>query len=148
VAIAEVWTDDPAGFNLPTMATPYSVIVADDSEAVRHAICRVAEQGSSFRVVGQAGDYAELLKLVDQSLPDVVVMDIHMPNRDRGTADAIKGHMREACLIAVSIWTDEETTALAQSYGAYRLLDKATLGLTLRPTIEECFRNKERSRPV
>ena len=54
------------------------VIVADDEVLLREGLARLlAEAG--FEVAGQARDAAELLRLVERRLPDVVVVDIKMP---------------------------------------------------------------------
>jgi len=47
------------------------------------------------------------------------------------------GWTESACLLAMSVWKDEETASLAQSYGAVKLLDKGQLASTLFPAIEE-----------
>jgi len=46
----------------------------------------------------------------------------------------------------MSVWTDEETASLAQSYGAMKLLDKSQLASTLMPAIEECVQQNGRAR--
>jgi DNA-binding NarL/FixJ family response regulator len=130
------------------MAVPSRMLVADDTELIHRAICQLVERETRFNVVATACNYAELLKLLDETSPDVVVMDVHMPGQDEVTPDDIKTHRRGACLIAISIWNDDQTTLLAQSYGAYKLLDKVTLGTTLLPTIEECFRDGSERAPV
>jgi len=54
------------------------VVVADDSVLFREGVVRVlAEVG--FEVVGQAGDAAELIKLVEREQPDAAIVDIRMP---------------------------------------------------------------------
>jgi hypothetical protein len=67
-------------------------------------------------------------------------MDIRMPGEKLFTPATIKGHLHGSCLLAMSVFADEETASLAQSYGAIRLLDKAELGTTLISAIKECAR--------
>jgi DNA-binding NarL/FixJ family response regulator len=125
------------------MAVPYRLIVAEDMDVLRQAIRKLLDGQPGVTVVGEACDYGELLELLDQSHPDVIVMDVRMPNQSEITPETIKSRLRGACLIAISIWTDEETAKLAQRYGAFRLLDKMQLHGSLLPTIEECFRDRE-----
>jgi len=54
------------------------VVIADDDLLVREGIAGLLRR-SPFEVVGLAGDATELLTLVPQHLPDLVVLDIRMP---------------------------------------------------------------------
>jgi DNA-binding NarL/FixJ family response regulator len=54
------------------------VVLADDSVLLREGLARVLAD-AGFEVVGQAGDAAELLRLVRTEQPDVAVVDIRMP---------------------------------------------------------------------
>ena len=54
------------------------VIVADDDVLLREGIARILES-SRFEVVGLAGDVTELMGLVREHLPKLVVLDIRMP---------------------------------------------------------------------
>ena len=54
------------------------VVIADDDLLVREGIARLLER-APFEVVGLAGEAAELLELVREQVPDLVVLDIRMP---------------------------------------------------------------------
>jgi len=58
------------------------VVVADDDVLLREGITSLLER-SGFDVVGQAGDGAQLLELVQEHVPDLVVLDIRMPPTQR-----------------------------------------------------------------
>jgi serine/threonine-protein kinase PknK len=58
--------------------TALRVIVADDDVLLREGLASLLDR-SGFDVVGQAGDGAQLLVLVRDKLPDLVVVDIRMP---------------------------------------------------------------------
>jgi DNA-binding NarL/FixJ family response regulator len=53
-------------------------VVADDDVLLREGVASVLER-SGFRVVGQAGDADELLELVREHEPELVIVDIRMP---------------------------------------------------------------------
>jgi DNA-binding NarL/FixJ family response regulator len=55
-----------------------SVVLADDDVLLREGLASLLER-AGFRVLGQAGDATELLSLVRQHAPDLVVVDIRMP---------------------------------------------------------------------
>lgn len=58
-----------------------TVLIADDHQLLRQALRRALED-SGFRVVSEAGDGEEAVRLVMQDRPDVVVMDVTMPVLD------------------------------------------------------------------
>jgi DNA-binding NarL/FixJ family response regulator len=130
------------------MRTPVRLLVADDSETIRHAICTLLQAQTAVVVCGEAGNYAELLKIFNATTTDIVLMDVRMPGEKLFTPATIKGHLHGSCLLAMSVWKDEETASLARSYGAMKLLDKGQLASTLVPAIEECAnQNGERITP-
>jgi DNA-binding NarL/FixJ family response regulator len=120
------------------MHTPVRLLIADDSETIRRAICALLEAQTDIAVCAEVGNYAELLKIFNATTTDVVLMDMRMPGEKLFTPATIKGHFHGSCLLAMSVWNDPETASLAQSYGAVKLLDKSNLASTLVPAIEEC----------
>jgi DNA-binding NarL/FixJ family response regulator len=121
------------------MGTPIRLLIADDSATIRRAICVLLQAQTDIAVCGEVGNYAELLKIFNATTTDVVLMDIRMPGENLFTPATIKDHLHGSCLLAMSVWTDEETASLAQSYGATKLLDKGQLASTLVPAIEACI---------
>jgi DNA-binding NarL/FixJ family response regulator len=123
------------------METPIRLLIADDSEIIRRAICELLQAQTDIAVCGEAGNYAELLKKFNANSTDVVLMDVRMPGEKLFTPATIKGHLHGSCLLAMSVWNDAETASLAKSFGALRLLDKSNLASSLVPAIEECARH-------
>jgi serine/threonine-protein kinase PknK len=62
----------------PEVATAWRIVVADDDVLLREGIVSLLER-AGHQVVGQAGDATELLAVVRERQPDVVVIDIRMP---------------------------------------------------------------------
>jgi PAS domain S-box-containing protein len=54
------------------------VVIADDAAMIRRALVELLD-GSGIEVVAQAGEAAALLREVERHLPDVAIVDIHMP---------------------------------------------------------------------
>jgi DNA-binding NarL/FixJ family response regulator len=59
-------------------AAPIRVVLADDAILLREALAAGLE-AAGFEVIGQAGDVAGLLSLVEQRVPDVAIVDVRMP---------------------------------------------------------------------
>src|SRR5580704_10597713 len=127
------------------MGTPIRILIADDSAIIRRAICVLLQTQTDIAVCGEAGNYAELLKKFNATTTDVVLMDIRMPGEKLFTPATIKGHLQGSCLLAMSVWNDEEAANLAKSYGAMKLLDKGQLASTLMPAIEECMNGSRKT---
>ncbi len=64
------------------MSDPISVIIVDDHEVVRKGIRAYLDSTPDFKVVGEAGSGREALRLVTEVVPDVVLMDLIMPDMD------------------------------------------------------------------
>lgn len=58
----------------------YSIILADDHALFRKGLKGIIERAPGLEVTGEAGDGIELLKLLGASAPDMVILDISMPN--------------------------------------------------------------------
>lgn len=58
------------------------VALVDDHTVMRAGTRRILEDEADIEVVGEAGDGAEALRLIDELMPDVVALDIGMPGMD------------------------------------------------------------------
>jgi DNA-binding NarL/FixJ family response regulator len=56
-----------------------SIILAEDHVLVRQGLRRIIEEDPSLQVIHEAGDGLELLGLLENNAPDVVILDISMP---------------------------------------------------------------------
>jgi DNA-binding NarL/FixJ family response regulator len=113
------------------------VLLADDAAVMRRLIRELLEVRPEIEVAGEAGDFAQTLRMASDLKPQVVVMDLHMPSGIRTPPAEVKSHL-ESCgskLLAISIWNDEDTGALARDFGALVLLNKLDLNETLVPAI-------------
>ena len=125
---------------------PIKVLVADDSAILRQAIRSVLATQPEIELVGEAVNFAQAIQMANDLTPQVIVMDLHMPDENRIEPLNLKSKLnRGARTLAISVWTDENAQALAQMLGAVKLLDKAELGSTLIPAIVQ-FRGNSTGR--
>jgi DNA-binding NarL/FixJ family response regulator len=117
---------------------PITVLIAEDFTIVRRAIRRVLEEDPEIELVGETANFAETVAMTEKLKPRIVVMDLHMPDGANVTPLTIKSMFSGGAtlLVAISIWDDDDAKALAASFGAVTLLDKATLGINLLPAIK------------
>lgn len=59
---------------------PYRIVLADDHTLVRQGVRKIIEGKNDLQVVGEAGDGVELLFLLDKLRPNMIILDISMPN--------------------------------------------------------------------
>jgi DNA-binding NarL/FixJ family response regulator len=113
------------------------VLLADDATVMRRLIRESLEARPEIEVVGEAGDFAQTMRLASELKPDVVVMDLHMPSGIRAAPAEVRAHLKScgSRLLAISIWNDEDSRALATDFGALVLLNKVDLGEALAPAI-------------
>lgn len=58
------------------------IIIADDHAIVRQGLRNIVENENSMEVIGEASNGGELLNLINQRMPDIVILDISMPGRN------------------------------------------------------------------
>lgn len=58
------------------------VLIVDDESLARIRLQRLLEKNSDIEVVGEARNGLEAVQMTDQYLPDIVLMDVRMPEMD------------------------------------------------------------------
>src|ERR1700676_965113 len=134
--------------SVPPRPMCIKVLLADDTAVMRKAIRSVLAHEPEIEVVAEAENFAESLSMTRQFKPHVVILDLHMPDSANLTPMNVSEGLRayQAAVLAISVWNDEDTRALAQSYGAKALLDKMRLGLELIPAVMKLASGSEPER--
>jgi serine/threonine-protein kinase PknK len=103
------------------------VVVAEDDVLMREGIASLLQRGG-YEVVGQAGDGSELMRLVREHRPDLVVVDIRMPPAHRTEGLDAARMIREECpgtailILSAYVEVTEAITLLATGRGSGYLL--------------------------
>jgi DNA-binding NarL/FixJ family response regulator len=118
---------------------PITVLVADDAEIMRRELRWFLTGVASIELVGEAADFADLVRMAHDLKPQIIVMDLHMrPDSPEGGYRALKSCLDcGSQLLAVSFSNDQEAEALADNLGAARLLDAMNLYSELIPSITQ-----------
>ena len=106
--------------------TPIRVMLVDDHAVVRRGLRGFLELLDDMEIVGEAEDGVQAVALAAQERPDVVLMDLLMPNMDGLQAiAAIKQAQPETEIVAVTSFIEEEkvTAALEAGASGYLLKD-------------------------
>ena len=108
------------------------VLLADDHKLIRAGLRLVVDQQPDLSVVGEADDGRQAVELARSLQPDVVVMDIGMPNLNGiEAARQIRAIRPDAAVVMLSMHSDEGYVLCALGAGAraYLLKDSATTDL-------------------
>jgi DNA-binding NarL/FixJ family response regulator len=100
------------------------LLLADDHRMLRHSLRRSLEE-HGFDVVGEAGDGAEAVRLAQALAPDVVLMDVSMPNLDGVEATRQISRVAPASqVVMLTMHADGDVMARAIQAGAVGYLVK------------------------
>jgi DNA-binding NarL/FixJ family response regulator len=101
------------------------VLIADDHGVVREGLARLLPTAGDLEVVGTASDGAEAVTLYEEHRPDVVLMDLSMPDVDGTEATRrIVASNPEAAVVILTSFSDREQILAALDAGAIGYLLK------------------------
>ncbi len=119
-------SDDDEG-NTPTAKRTIRVLIADDHPIVRDGLRRLLSLDEDIEVVGEAGDGREVLERVQALEPDVLLLDLRMPNMDGLTALQTLQHTnRKTRVIVLTASEDKNEFVQAMKLGCSGIVLKQT----------------------
>jgi DNA-binding NarL/FixJ family response regulator len=102
------------------------VAIADDHSLVRQGLRRYLDLAEDIEVVGEASDGTEAISLVDTQRPDIVLLDIRMPEMDGlEAARRIRDRFPEVGVIMLTAYDDRQFVVEAVRSGARGYVLKA-----------------------
>jgi DNA-binding NarL/FixJ family response regulator len=109
------------------------VMLVDDQELFRAGVAVIVDAQTGMEVIGQAGDGIEAVRLVDELSPDVVLMDLRMPEMDGVEAtrqifspSRAAHRERPVRVVVLTTFNLDDRAATAIRYGASGFLLKDT----------------------
>jgi DNA-binding NarL/FixJ family response regulator len=98
---------------------PLSILIADDHEVVRHGVRAVLEERPDWKICGEAATGREVLDKVRKLRPDLVILDLTMPELDRtGAIQQILSACPGAKIVVLTVHDSGEMAAHALAAGA------------------------------
>ncbi len=119
------------------------ILIADDHGIVRKGLRLQLEQNSDFEVVGEATEGREAVRMAEELLPDVVIMDIAMPNLNgiQATTQVVKKNPQIGVII-LSMYSDETYLMRTLAAGAKGYLLKDSADVDLHRAVEVVAQGK------
>jgi len=109
-----------------------AVILAEDHVLVRQGLRRIIEEDPSLQVIHEAGDGMELLSLLENATPDIVILDISMPRlQGLEAARMIRERYPEVKILILTMHRERTYFSRAQEIGVngYVLKEEADADL-------------------
>jgi two-component system invasion response regulator UvrY len=103
------------------------LVIADDHELIREGIKKIVRPCADLKVVGEAADLQQAIALVAQVRPDLVVLDITLPDYDGldGLVE-LRRHFPDLRVVMLSMHLEERYALDALRAGALGYVSKAT----------------------
>ena len=117
------------------MSKPLNIVIADNESIIRMDLREMLEE-QGHTIVGEAHDGKQALELTRKYRPDLVMMDIKMPNMDGITAAKTIADEGISPVILLTAFSDSEIVSRAKDAGVLAYLVKPIREESISPAIE------------
>lgn len=120
------------------------IVIVEDHLMFREILRKICETDLPHKVVGEAGDGRQAIAMVQKTKPDLVLLDLHLPNIDGfGVIEQIRKELPEVLVLVLSSHCDDYTVYRAERAGVQGFVDKNTNSVTaLKQAIEQVTHGK------
>jgi len=114
------------------------IVIVDDEPLIRMDLKELLEEASTCKVVAEAKDGAEAIEVIKANQPDIVFMDIRMPNMDgiEAARQVSQSASRRIPIIMLTAYSQPELYEEASRAGVFAYLTKPLRKADLAPAIE------------
>ena len=99
--------------------TKTKIILADDHVLIRQGLKKLIEENKALEVIGEAGDGLELLDVLDSTAPDLIILDISMPQlRGIEVINEVKRIYPKVRILMITMHKSEQYFLCAMAAGA------------------------------
>jgi DNA-binding NarL/FixJ family response regulator len=119
------------------------ILIADDHEVVRRGLCMLLETHEGWEICGEAKDGRQAVEMAKQLKPDVVILDIGMPNLNGLAATRQLAQMNsQQKIIVLTITDSDQVIREALNAGARGFVLKSDAARDLVSAVEALQRNR------
>jgi two-component system, NarL family, response regulator LiaR len=127
---------------------PITVLIVDDHAVVRQGLRTFLDLQPDIKVVGEAADGTEALAQAQALLPDIILMDLVMPNQDGVSATrAITSAVPSSKVLVLTSFSEDEKVFASIKAGAHGYLMKDVLPPELVKAIRTVYRGEAQLHP-
>jgi NarL family two-component system response regulator YdfI len=124
------------------------ILIADDHLIIRQGLRLILETEPDFELVGEAEDGFEALQLAGELTPDVILMDLRMPNMDGISAiERLRQEQPQIAIVILTTFNEDALMLRGLKAGARGFLLKDTDRSTLFDSIRAAARGETLLRP-
>jgi NarL family two-component system response regulator YdfI len=130
------------------MSNSIRVLIADDHLIIREGLRLILETADGIELVGEATDGVEAVRLAKELQPDVILMDLRMPNMDGLTAiERLRFEQPQVAVVILTTYNEDDLMLRGLRAGARGYLLKDTDRETLFNTIRAAARGETLLKP-
>src|SRR6478609_8650221 len=134
-----IGTNGPVGLGTPTKSK-IRIVVADDHPIFRDGLCRLLALEEDFEVVAQAQDGRQVLEVLQQQEPDILLLDLKMPGLvGLGTLQRLQAVRNKTRVIVLTASDDKNEFVQAMKLGTSGIVLKQTATELLIKSIRKVY---------
>ena len=112
--------------SVPGPSQQVSVLVVGDTDVIRKTLRIFLEGEPATKLVGEARNFAEAISMTAALKPDVILLDLHMPDDCSFKPAFVKANLSASRVLAMSLSgvceSEQEIRSIAEGFGAVRTL--------------------------
>lgn len=115
----------------------FRILLVDDEPQIRNILRTIVEGHEGWEVCGEAGDGLEAIQRAGELHPDLILLDISMPNLDGLSAlPRIRESCPDAAILILTLHESLELARVSSAAGAWGYIAKSLAATELVPVME------------